>query len=247
MIFVTTNMNWALIVAQIFLIQFKITHLVYTLRMFLYVVLDLQRSSWAQLKDPKELCNNILVLINTFIRMSYDNKAIVINNKSQKVYDHDHPVVDQRDEKVITDIFAYNDIDSIANDIGYALTIARNTSNNRIIIISLTRESKNDYLKYLKSAFVAKRYSDRYNISVFSYHRNPTLSEIGYFYDNFALSTFLQILCGRKPQKIFFCSTKCNCHGREILYGLVCPVCLSIYCSLIPICKRCRIRFNFKK
>lgn len=213
----------------------------------MYVVLDLRRNSWAQLKNPGELCNNILVLVNTFIRMSYDNKAIVINNRSQKVYDHDHPVVDEKDEKIVSDIFEYNDIDNIANDIGYTLTIAKNTSNNRIIIISLSRENNKDYLKYLKSAFVAKIYSDRYNISVLSHHKNPALSEIGCFYNNFALSTFLQILSGKKPQKIFFCSTKCSCHDREILYGLVCPVCLSIYCSLIPICKRCRIRFNFKK
>lgn len=213
--------------------------------MFLYIVLDLQQKSWTQLSNSEELYNNILVLINTFLRMSYDNKVVVVNDRKHKIYDHDHPVLIKRDNIIVTDIFNYNNVDNLANDIGYTLVLSRDMHNCKIIVVSLSKENKNDYLKYLKIAFIAKRYRNKHSIYVFSYYRNPALSEIGYYHDNFSLSTFIQLLCATKPKKLFFSSTKCICHEKEIVYGLVCPICLSIYCRFVPVCKKCRIKFNF--
>lgn len=215
--------------------------------MLLYIILDLQKNSWKKFKHAKSLYNNILVLINTFIRLSYDNKVIVVNNRPKKEFDRNNPIAKNVNDQVVTKIFEYNEFDSMANDIGYKMALAKDFTKTEILIVSLSREREKRLFEISKKhSFVARRYKEKFNIHVFSYYNNPKLSEIGHFYNNFELTSFISILSTIEPKKNIFSLTKCSCHSKEILYRLVCPVSLSIYCSFIPVCKKCRIKFDLR-
>ncbi|EPZ34189.1 transcription factor Tfb4 [Rozella allomycis CSF55] len=41
--------------------------------------------------------------------------------------------------------------------------------------------------------------------------------------------------------------TTCVCHQKVIDLGYICSVCLTVYCSFVPICHNCRTKFSFDK
>ena len=52
-------------------------------------------------------------------------------------------------------------------------------------------------------------------------------------------------LCLPITQKVDF-RASCFCHQTPVNIGVVCPVCLSIFCQQSPICKTCGTRFPRK-
>lgn len=44
--------------------------------------------------------------------------------------------------------------------------------------------------------------------------------------------------------KLASCSY-CNCHLKNISLGYLCPVCMALYCSFVPVCKYCKSKFEF--
>lgn len=245
--------------------------------MILYIIIDTKEYGWSVLENPKLLVNNLLVFINTFLLLSYDNKVIIVNNKRKEEFNYNEPIIEENgciksrlidlinknvchnnDKDRIINNNESNEINHIntirndnnsifVNDIGFTFTVARNLHSCLIIIISVNKEHPNDYIKYIKLSFISKRYKNKYKIHIFSQFNNPTLAEIGYFHNNFELKTFLKIFETEEIKKKVFCHTYCYCHKKEILLGLVCPVCLAVYCSFVPVCKKCRIKFNIKK
>lgn len=243
----------------------------------LYIVLDQQKTSWDAFENKKQLLNNILVTINTYLLFSYKNQVFLVNNLEKKVIDHEN----RTSLENLTQFFAnYTENNTLVRDIGLTLTIANKMkekyeivpletnktnskadfqsieqsktflSNNdacKILVISLSRESEKDYLNTLKLAFITRRYKKSTDIHIFSRFSNPALADLGHFHQDFELSTFLSVFTDIKPEKLCHSKAKCVCHNKEILYGLTCPVCLAIYCSNVPICKKCRCKFNFKK
>lgn len=39
----------------------------------------------------------------------------------------------------------------------------------------------------------------------------------------------------------------CNCHLKSISIGYLCPICMALYCSFVPVCKYCKSKFEFIK
>lgn len=124
----------------------------------------------------------------------------------------------------------------------------------RVVIISLSKECKTDYLLYLKSAFVARRFRnemnrlmDIFNIFIFSRYKNFALFELGNFFMDYKLVNLLSIFTGIKQERLILSQARCICHSKIILYGMTCPVCLTVYCRQVAICSKCKARFNFKR
>lgn len=50
-----------------------------------------------------------------------------------------------------------------------------------------------------------------------------------------------------EKRKLEESKASCFCHKRSLDVGFVCSVCLSIYCSFVPICSTCSSKFVFPK
>ena len=42
-----------------------------------------------------------------------------------------------------------------------------------------------------------------------------------------------------------FSASHCSCHSKPIAQGYLCPICMALYCSFVPVCKYCKVKFNF--
>ncbi|KRH94356.1 RNA polymerase II transcription initiation/nucleotide excision repair factor TFIIH, subunit TFB4 [Pseudoloma neurophilia] len=235
----------------------------------LYLIVDLFKPSWSANSDPNLIINNIMVLINTHLSLSFNNRLILISNLEKIVIDG------MNRHEISTDLFILKDRQTMARDIGLAMALINAHNRNpvksqestdekseqptktaKMVVISLSKECKDDYMLYLKSAFVARRLrndmnnkhrSESFDIFIFSKFKNFALFELGNFFMDFKLVNMLSIFTGLKHERVVLSQARCICHGKTILYGMTCPVCLSVYCKPVAICQKCRARFNFKR
>ncbi|KAM0676479.1 RNA polymerase II transcription factor B subunit 4 [Gurleya vavrai] len=212
--------------------------------MNLYLILDLNQENWTFLSSPDIFINNIIVFVNLFEKLAYENRVFLINNK--KI------LYDTKKNSFSDFIIAFNNSkNSCSQDIGYSLSLAnKNKESTRIFALDLNEEEKN--INVLKCSFVSEKM--KIKIDGFGPKENENLKRACYstggsFCDDENL--FFKFLMdslnpNKKIEQLHF-GVECLCHGQEILYGLVCPICLAVYCKFVPICKRCKTKINFSK
>ncbi|WUR03062.1 general transcription factor IIH subunit 3 (TF2H3) [Vairimorpha necatrix] len=137
--------------------------------------------------------------------------------------------------------------DNIVINIGYVL--CKSKVKSRILICTENKIHEQDYFKLLNCAFTAKRYDIR--IDCLSTTNNPILRQCsiitkGLYITN-TLKGLINLLGNKQSQSVMSFNIKCVCHNQDVLVGLTCPVCLGVYCKFIPVCKRCKTKFNFTR
>lgn len=215
--------------------------------MLLYILLDLNTSFWIiQQENP---LNNLKVFINAFLLSNPTNSVKIINSKTV--------IFDSKINMNFSTVLDYLKLQKnhetlriTPGDLGFALM----DDPSAILIFDVSNiknneNSSEDYLNYLKSMFIAQR--KHILIHAVSLHGNEFIKMCceatnGLFFENYALSDLFQILGTPVKRKDSY-QIKCACCNRFVTLGLVCPVCLSIFCKFLPVCKKCKTKFNFIK
>ncbi|CAD25620.1 hypothetical protein [Encephalitozoon cuniculi GB-M1] len=210
--------------------------------MILFLLIDLEKENWEL--TTRDLFNDIVVFLNAYHKSSRNNRVVVVSGKT---------VLFDSSESDITEIYriiehphGYD-----VGDLGYALCLHRDEE-SQIVIFTLGRERKDEYLRYLKCMFAAQRFGIR--VSAFSLFENKTILQCcastggDYSTSEDGCLRFLLSLLGTRgePKPLGFPAT-CYCHNRQVLLGLVCPICLSVFCRFVPVCKKCKSKFSFTK
>ncbi|EPR77763.1 hypothetical protein SLOPH_1748 [Spraguea lophii 42_110] len=128
--------------------------------------------------------------------------------------------------------------------------IKHHKNGGQIILVSNENINKKEYYNFLKLSFAAHKLK----ISINSISNNLMVKMLSYNTKskNLPLKSFnvltqlLNILIQKENDFPEYYPSKCICHNKNILYGLVCPVCLTIYCQFVPICKKCKIKIKIK-
>jgi transcription initiation factor TFIIH subunit 3 len=224
--------------------------------MILHILLDLDVKQWPIL-DGKDLFNNLQIFINAY-RISCPSNCLKIINSQEFIYDS------ERDSDMFQIIEKYNalrhnskmngDLDQskehndkkyCVNDLGFSIL----HKPNRILIYNMGHENQEDYLKYLKCMFVAQKHGIR--IDAFSYRDNMFIKMCskatnGVYLNSTEVEGLIGTLGNIKPDKDINI-INCLCCNKEVNIALICPICLSLYCKFIPVCKRCKTKFSFNK
>lgn len=210
--------------------------------MILFFLIDLNNEHWQLTK--KDLFNDVVVFLNAYLKSSRNNRLVVVGARST--------LFDSL-ETDISEIYAITKHQCTygVGDLGYALCLHRGEE-AQVVIFTLGKERKDEYLRYLKCMFAAQRFGIR--ISAFSLFENKTILQCcastsgAYSTDEDGCLRFLLSLLGtrRDPAPIGF-PASCYCHNRQVLLGLVCPICLSVFCKFVPVCKKCKSKFSFIK
>lgn len=203
------------------------------------IILDLNIKAWEKVdEDP---LNNLQVFVNAFIKSKYANKLKIINNKTV-IYDSS---VDYNFDNILKHLEINKEQKITPKDLGYALI----DNPDEILMFEMSNEESGEYLEYLKCMFVAQ--SRNIKINGFS-HRNNMLIKMlaegtgGKYLENCGLRNLLGLL-GFPNKKSESYEISCNCCNKHINIGMVCPICLAVYCKFIPVCKRCKTKFSFIK
>lgn len=188
--------------------------------------------------------NNLCVFINAFLLSSSNNRVKIINSR-RILYDS------QTDLKFPLEYFQNNENieifdSSIENDLGYSLIDIPES----ILIYDLTVNNGNSgsYLRFLKSMFVAQ--SHKIKIHAFSYSKNSFIKMCcngtdGIFLKEASLVELFMLLGNIPIQKDSY-EILCCCN-KTVRIGLICPICLSVFCKFKPVCSKCKTKFNFIK
>lgn len=207
--------------------------------MILFLLIDLREEDWGL--TSRDLFNDVVVFLNAFHKASRSNRVIVISSR-RVLFDS------SRDDISAIYTIAEAQTSYSVNDLGYALCLQRDRS-AQIVIFSLREEQRSEYLRYLKCMSAAQRLKTR--ISAFSLFDNKTVSQCCASTDGIYSTSesgclrFLLSLLGTAHKTPCAFPTNCFCHDKQVLLGLVCPVCLSVFCKFIPVCKRCKSKFEF--
>lgn len=215
--------------------------------MLLYILLDLNKPAWkVQQEDP---LNNLRVFVNAFILSDHSNVVKIVNSKTIIFNSEIH-----RDfSSVVEYLNSRTDFEKLKitpKDLGFALMDLPSA----ILIFEMSDESdesvkNSQYLDYLKCMFVAQH--RKIPVHGFSLHRNILVKMCcegsgGIFLEDCSLSDLFQLL-GNMPKKKSVYQIKCACCRNFVTFGLVCPVCLMVYCKFMPVCKKCKTKFAFIK
>ena len=204
--------------------------------MLLYIVLDLCRDEWRMaVEDP---LNNLQVFINALL-LSTPSAVVRVVNSRTVVFDSQlHPSF----STVLTHPSRCG-VDP--GDLGYAL-IAMPTA---VVVFEMSRPRSTDYLGYLKCMSYA--HTRGIPVHAFSLHKSMLLKMCsegtgGMFLESPSLSSLFQLL-GNFTNTRGAYSMSCLCCSKSVSVGFVCPVCLSVFCKFIPVCKKCKTKFSFVK
>ncbi|KAI5151732.1 transcription initiation factor TFIIH subunit 3 [Enteropsectra breve] len=207
--------------------------------MLLYIALDLNMEAWGS--EQEEPFTALRIFMNAFLRSHPENRIKIINSL-----------------KIIHDSSSDNDLETVIElsksgrklsvtpaDVGLALY----GSAERILIFSMTSENKDHFLNYAKCMSLAAE--NKVRIDVFSKLTNNSLELLaegtgGSCFSTFSIENFLSLL-GSFPSEYPIKDVLCYCCSKRTDVGHVCPVCLTVYCKFVPICKRCKIKFIFAK
>ncbi|KAF7684282.1 General transcription factor IIH subunit 3 [Astathelohania contejeani] len=216
--------------------------------MNLFLIMDFSLPHWQSISNPQKALSNIMTFINSFVRSRTDNKILIIYNM-KICFDTSKSPLSSLDLKTFQ-LESKNET-QLSSDFGYTLWLARNIK-SRILIFHLGYEG--NYFNMVKAIAVAQRMKIR--VDIVSFKDVPLLHQLAVLTNGFyhnkeeGLMEFLLKLQGtsHKPtEDKYYSETYCTCHSNRILYGLLCPVCLAIYCKFIPVCKRCKSKFAFEK
>lgn len=210
--------------------------------MILFLLIDLKEEDW-QL-TTKDLFNDVVVFLNAYYRSDLSNRVMVISGR-RILFDSSKDDISEIYK--ITEAGCSYDV----NDLGYALCLQRKEK-AQVLIFTLREERKDEYLRYLKCMSAAQRF--RVKINAFCLFESKTISQCcastngEYSTSEDDCLRFLLSLLGtsRTTRPIGF-PANCYCHDKQVLLGLVCPVCLSVFCKFVPVCKRCKSKFSFIK
>jgi transcription initiation factor TFIIH subunit 3 len=214
----------------------------YSAHMILYLLIDLSEEDWGL--TTRNIFNDLVVFLNAYHRSSRSNRIVVISGRE---------VLFDTSKDDICDIYRMvaSGHSYTVDDLGRALCMHRE-QRARILIFTLREEDKREYLRYLKCMFTAQRFKTR--IDAFCLLGNQMISQCcassnGRYSasEEECLRFLISLLGSDEGGRPMSFPTKCYCHNRVILLGLVCPICLSVYCSFLPVCKRCKSKFSFIK
>lgn len=207
--------------------------------MLVYIVLDLSPGSWRS--GDKDLFNNLQVYVSA-VRYSSADSTVRIVNSQKIVYDSDA----DGDLSCVAAFAEENrneDLSVTPSDLGVALVHRPST----VLIYSLGAERPSHYLKYIKCMFTAQKYSIR--IDAFCLRECMSVKMCcrgtgGVYLEEGSSRELLGLLGIVFPEKEVFV-TQCQCCSKRIDVGLVCPICLAVYCRFFPVCRRCKTKFTF--
>lgn len=210
--------------------------------MILFLLIDLDVEHWRL--TTRDLLNDVLVFLNAYHKSSRSNRMLVVSARK---------ILFDSDKEDISEIYRITESGCCydVNDLGYALCLHRNEP-SQILIFTLREETKDEYLRYLKCMSAAQRFKIR--IDAFSLFDNKTISQCcastGGSYstsEDDCLAFLLSILGTQDVPRPLGFPAHCYCHDKQVLLGLVCPVCLSVFCKFVPVCRRCKSKFSFIK
>lgn len=207
--------------------------------MVLSVILDLTEDNYCYITDPKSILVNLHIFLNTYLTLSHDNVIYIINNQTT-IFDSNLHSLTELMAKIRPQATF-----SLAQDFGYSLLHYRSA---RVFIMNVSPVQCITNL--IKCSFVAEKLGIR--IDALSLTPCSVLSQVCYtnngIYDETgSMEFFLSMLWSEKVVKKSNYGIVCLCHEKMVEYGLICPVCLSVYCKFVPICRKCKTKMSFLK
>lgn len=207
--------------------------------MLSYILLDLNLGEWrAGKEDP---LTSLRVYIAA-LKLSSFRSTVRIVNSLTVLYDSD--TCDD-----ISAVLAFEersrgaDLRIGASDLGFAIVHKPDT----VLIYSMSPEDPGQYLRYIKCMFVAQKYG----IRIDAYCQADDMSVKmccqgtgGVYLEKNSTCSLLGLLGNVRGSSGAF-PIRCFCCDRSVHLGLVCPICLAVYCKFLPVCKRCKTKFTF--
>ncbi|KAI5172463.1 transcription initiation factor TFIIH subunit 3 [Nematocida sp. LUAm3] len=189
--------------------------------------------------------NDLLVYLLMYMRSGVSHRVVMVCGMDV-IYDSKGGDEEEM-VKSIRRIFLNEHLD-VSLDLGYALMLGRRekVSGTRIILFF----SYGDPLRLIKCAFTARSLSipiDCISNSEESFGLWGLLQGEFLCLSGGGLFEFLTGKLGISSleEKKHSMSRRCRCHGDLVDVGYLCPICLELYCKLIPICKWCKRKFVF--
>lgn len=207
--------------------------------MILFVVLQRSRARWQELSNPSKTLSSLVVFFNTFLKLHVDNRIVVISREI--VFDSSTASLESFVESL-----RHEEDAPLSADLGYALCLANAYGcESRVLIVSFRADKD-----LLRCAFGAQKLGVRIDTLCFDENEVAKQAAVmtgGMYWTGELLGRFFMKILGTRceSQPISF-QASCACHNRAIALGLVCPICLAIYCGVVPICKKCKIKFEFR-
>lgn len=206
--------------------------------MKLCVIMDLNDDNYKYIDNPEIMLNNLIVFLNAYQKCSMTNQILFINNKTTFFDSH---LDDLKNLTIYMKNWSSNNA-VVENDIGYTLLIHKP---QRILVIDYN-SSYND-IKLLKIAFSCQKLGIRIDcISQHSFFKQVCKCTEGLFSNNGSIDYFLNLLSNQQ-NLLSLMEVRCICHNKTVRVGVVCPVCLSVFCKFVPICKKCKIKIEFSR
>lgn len=206
--------------------------------MLLVTVLQRDRGHWQGIRGPSAVLSALVAFFNAFLKARAENRIVVVSGTV--VFDS------ERDDLggFVPSLVHGEDV-PLGCDLGHALCIANaHGVPARVLVVSFETDRG-----AMRCLFGAQKLGVRVDTVAFDNSdvmRQAAVLTGGLYWRGEALSTFfLKILGSEKGAQPIGFRTSCFCHDRPILYGLVCPVCLAIYCRVVPVCKKCRVKIDF--
>ncbi|RVD92142.1 RNA polymerase II transcription initiation [Tubulinosema ratisbonensis] len=206
--------------------------------MILIGLIDPNIENWQKQENPDKLFSNTLFYFHTFLSLDRSNRILLLNDK-KIVFDSDTAKLTE-----IKDILSKFKSQNLSNDLGMSLLLSKRLNLETQIFIE-NFDKNLDHFKILRCLFTA----NKLNIQINVVSDNKLLMMLanftnGIFYEND--SFFVKIL-GNPSKQLINIETRCFCHDKIILVGLTCPVCLTVYCGFMPVCKKCKSKMIFNK
>lgn len=208
--------------------------------MLLYILLDLNKQAWNTCGNEDPI-NNLQVFINAFLLCSIDNTVRIVNSKTV--------IFDSQKDFDLSPVFLYASQAGASRitpcDLGFALMDLPSA----VLIFEMSEGNPEDHLEYIKCMSVAHMHQ----IPVYGYSKSNNMlvrmccdGTGGKFLESYKLVELLQLLGTSGTEKSAYRIT-CFCCNKVVKVGLVCPICLSIFCKFTPVCKKCKTKFSFIK
>ena len=163
-----------------------------------------------------------------------------------------------------------SDLEDFSTKMSSALTFAlcflnklKNTK-RRIVTVSIAPDSPKQYLSVMNALFSAQKANIMIDSLVLSkssqYLQQAAKLTKGVYVESNSKTNITSVLLGHftadaqtrkylvmEKAKLAESKAACFCHKKPVEVGFVCSVCLSIFCSFVPICSTCSSKFSFPK
>lgn len=238
--------------------------------MILSILLDLNTPAWTIQKENP--LNNLQVFINAVLLSNPDSIVRIVNSRKiifdSQIHRSFTRVFEFVNEMQSIGILNSN-ISGLTNNLNNNINSINSLNNCKItpkdlgftlmelptaiLIFEMSKcdsnPNNNNYLEYLKCMFVAQ--NREIPIYAFSLHKNSFIKMCcegsgGWLLEDYSLRELFGILGNPVKRKMTYLM-RCSCCDKAVTVGLVCPVCLSIFCRFMPVCKKCKTKFNFIK